>query len=83
MADTRYDAFISYRREVPLMRRYYNDNGVENGLMKVSYYTYGNLYPDKDCQNIIESSKKSISYISTNSSICEIKAVIRWNNAGQ
>lgn len=40
--------------EVPLMRRYYNIIGVENGLMKVSYYTYGNPYPDQDCQIIIE-----------------------------
>lgn len=54
MSDTRYDAFISYRREVPLMRRYYNINGVENGLMKVSYYIYGNPYPDQDCQIVIE-----------------------------
>ncbi|MDY2627309.1 MAG: hypothetical protein SOW08_03185 [Lachnospiraceae bacterium] len=40
------------------MRRYHNIIGEENGVMKVSYYTYGNPYPDKDCQNIIESSDK-------------------------
>ena len=42
--------------EVPLMRRYYNNIGTENGLMKVSYYTYGNPYPDQDCQTVIEAS---------------------------
>ena len=42
--------------EVPLMRRYYNIIGMENGLMKVSYYTYGNPYPDQDCQIVIEAS---------------------------
>lgn len=42
--------------EVPLMRRYYNIIGDENGVMKVSYYTYGNLYLDKDCPNIIDAS---------------------------
>ena len=62
MSDTRYDAFISYRREVPLMRRYYNINGVENGLMKVSYYIYGNPYPDQDCQIVIEALDNAIFY---------------------
>lgn len=44
--------------DVPLMRRYYNIRGDEKGRMKVSYYTYGNPYPEKDCQNIIEAPNK-------------------------
>lgn len=45
--------------EVPLMRRYYNIRGKEKGRMKVSYYTYGNPYPQKDYQNIIEAPNKT------------------------
>lgn len=55
----KYPELVSVRiADVPLMRRYHNIIGEENGVMKVSYYTYGNPYPDKDCQNIIESSDK-------------------------
>lgn len=41
------------------MRRYYNITGADNGVMKVSYYTYGNPYPDKDCQDIIGASDQA------------------------
>ena len=53
----KYPEIVSVRiADVPLMRRYYNIVGTENGVMKVSYYTYGNPYPDQDCQTIIEAS---------------------------
>lgn len=56
----KYPELVSVRiADVPLMRRYYNIVGTENGVMKVSYYTYGNPYPDQDCQNVIEASDKA------------------------
>lgn len=56
----KYARQISVRlAEVPLMRRYYNVRGEHKGRMKVSYYTYGNPYPERDHQNIMVSSDKS------------------------
>lgn len=53
----KYPELVSVRiADVPLMRRYYNIVGTGKGVMKVSYYTYGNPYPDQDCQIIIEAS---------------------------
>lgn len=48
------DILAVHIANVPLMRRYYNIKNSDNGIMKVSYYTYGNPNPEKDCQNIIE-----------------------------
>ena len=45
--------------DVPLMRRYYNIVGAEDGVMRVSYYTYGNPYSDQDFQNVIDPSDKT------------------------
>ena len=36
--------------DVPLMHRYYCIKGPENGLAKVSFYTYANYIPEKDFQ---------------------------------
>lgn len=39
--------------------RYYNVYGEQKGKMKISYYTYGNPYPEKDCLSIFDSSNLS------------------------
>lgn len=42
--------------DVPLMHRYYCIKGLENGVSKVSLYTYGNYIPEKDFQYIFDKS---------------------------
>lgn len=56
----KYSELVSvHLAEVPLMRRYYNVYGEQKGKMKISYYTYGNPYPEKDCLSIFDSSNLS------------------------
>ena len=56
----KYSELVSvHLAEVPLMRRYYNVYGEQKGKMKISYYTYVNPYPEKDCLSIFDSSNLS------------------------
>lgn len=55
VADKYPDLISVHVADVPLMRRYHNIKGKDNGIAKISYYTYGNYNPKTDYQQIVSS----------------------------